>query len=422
MVQKRKILTISDHSLGTSGVSTQSRFLFQGLVSKGRWSIRSLGAAIKHGSYDQIVVPGCGNDFIIKPIDGFGDANLLRQIIVSERPDALLLFTDPRFFESVWRIESEIRAVCPIAYWHLWDSPLAPEFNRYVYESVDLFNCINWHTYEFTKKWCPDSTNYVPHAVPKDMYYRLDDAFVKDAKVKMLGAERADHFIVLYASRNAQRKMTPDVMVSFRDLLDRIEAKHGHRKASLIMHTDPIDAEGTNLPECANMLGITNNVVYSKDRVEFAMMNVIYNMSDVLVSRSSAEGFGLTVLEAKMAEKPVVALMTGGVGRQVKDHITGEEYGVALEPDVVSYGGNLMCPYITNDYVSNEKVTDGLMRMFELGEEGRREIGVRSRAHALRDYDLSTMIDTWDRTLWDAIDTWKTKKARGQSQWTSQTL
>ena len=92
---KKKVLVISDHALHTSGVANQTRFLIEGLVKKGNLTFRQLGAAVKHSSYDTIKV---NNDFFIKPIDGFGDISLIRNIIVNDKPDAILLFTDPRFF------------------------------------------------------------------------------------------------------------------------------------------------------------------------------------------------------------------------------------------------------------------------------------------------------------------------------------
>ena len=51
-MKKRKILLLSDHLLSTSGVGCQSRFLTYGLVKTGKWSVRQLGAAIKHENYD----------------------------------------------------------------------------------------------------------------------------------------------------------------------------------------------------------------------------------------------------------------------------------------------------------------------------------------------------------------------------------
>ena len=88
---------LSDHALSTSGVGTQSRHLIEGLLKKGEWSVRQFGAALKHESYETVVV---NDDFVIKPIDGFGNKELLRVALATEKPDVLFLFTDPRFF--VW--------------------------------------------------------------------------------------------------------------------------------------------------------------------------------------------------------------------------------------------------------------------------------------------------------------------------------
>ena len=74
-MKKKKILLLSDHALCTSGVGVQSRHLIDGLIKKGEWSFRQFGAAIKHTDYNTIVV---NEDFIIKPIDGFGSPEMLR--------------------------------------------------------------------------------------------------------------------------------------------------------------------------------------------------------------------------------------------------------------------------------------------------------------------------------------------------------
>ena len=61
MSEKYKILLLSDHALSTSGVGCQSRFLMDGLIRKGNWSVRQFGAAIKHTNYDVVKV---SDDFI----------------------------------------------------------------------------------------------------------------------------------------------------------------------------------------------------------------------------------------------------------------------------------------------------------------------------------------------------------------------
>ena len=91
------------------------------------------------------------DDFIIKPIDGFGNANLLRTVLLKEQPDALIIFSDPRFFTWLFEIEDEVRSVCPILWWHVWDNLPYPEFNEWMYDSVDAINCHSYLTYEMCK-------------------------------------------------------------------------------------------------------------------------------------------------------------------------------------------------------------------------------------------------------------------------------
>jgi glycosyltransferase involved in cell wall biosynthesis len=406
---KRKILMLCDHPLSTSGVGTQSRWLIAGLLGTGKYSFRVFGGAVKHSDYNTVAV---NQDFIIKPTDGFGDQNLLRQTLATERPDAILLFTDPRFFTWVWAMEDEIHQICPIAYNHLWDNPPWPEYNRVLYESTDLINCINYPTYEMVSKRFPEKTNYIPHAVPDDNFKKLPDSEIKRFKSSVLGRDREDHFVVLFVSRNARRKMPSDVIVSFKHFLNELEAKHGHRKASLVMHTDPLDPEGPNLIHVIDMLHLKDHVIFSKDRIGFPEMNGIYNISDVVVNRSCNEGFGLSILEAKMAEKPVIAIKTGGLTRQVEDHETGFQYGVALEPETKCLVGNQMVPYIYEDFVSHDTVTKAMMQIFEMGPEKRAEIGKLSREHALKHYNMKTLVKDWDESLSKLIDDWKSNPKR----------
>ena len=106
--EKYKILMLSDHALSTSGVGTQSRHLANGLINKGCWTIRQFGAAMKHDNYDLVQVH---EDFIIKPMDGFGNKETLRLALATEDPDILFIFTDPRFFIWLFEMEDEILGV-----------------------------------------------------------------------------------------------------------------------------------------------------------------------------------------------------------------------------------------------------------------------------------------------------------------------
>lgn len=410
--KKNKILMLSDHPLSTSGVGTQARWLIQGLVATGRYTFRCFGGAVKHDNYDVIKV---SDDFVIKPTNGFGDKQLLRMTLASERPDAILLFTDPRFFLWVWEMEDEIHQVCPIAYNHLWDNPPWPEFNRVLYESTDLINCINWPTYEMLHARFPEKTNYIPHAVPKELYYPIPSSERLRLKANILGNDRLDHFVALYVGRNARRKMPADIIMSFKMFLDELEKKHGHRKSTLVMHSDPLDPEGPNLHHVIDMMHMKEHVVFSKERVGFQEMNSLYNICDTIVNRSCNEGFGLPTLEMMMTGRPIIALKTGGLTRQVEDATTGEQFGIGLDPETRSIVGNQLVPYIYEDFISHETLTRALLDMYEMGPEKREKLGERAREHALKDYDINDLVKKWDQSLMNLINGWNKRSDRWQA-------
>jgi len=403
-MQKKTVLMLSDHPLSSSGVGTQARWLIHGLISTGKWKFKCFGGAVKHEDYRTVVV---NDDFIIKPTNGFGDRNMLRQVLATEKPDVLLLFTDPRFFIWVWEMEDEIHQVCPIAYNHLWDNYPWPDFNKVLYESTDLINCINWPTYDMVKSRFPEKTNYIPHAIPKEIYHPLSEEEQKKYKTSLLGKEKLDHFTALFVSRNARRKMPSDILVSWKKFIDQLKEKHGHTKATLVMHTEPLDPEGPNLLHVVDMLGIKDHVVFSKDRIEFKDMNKLYNACDTVINRSCNEGFGLSTLEGMMCAKPIIAIKTGGLTRQVEDHETGEQYGIALNPDASSLVGNQLVPYIYEDYITHDTLTNAFMKMYEWGPEKRKQVGQRAFEHAQKDYDIENVILQWDKTLTDLCENWK---------------
>jgi glycosyltransferase involved in cell wall biosynthesis len=305
-------------------------------------------------------------------------------------------------------MEDEIHQVCPIAYNHLWDNYPWPDFNKVLYESTDLINCINWPTYQMVKERFPEKTNYIPHAVPKEIYHPLPEDEQKKHKIAILGQSRADHFTVLFVSRNARRKMPSDILVSWKKFIEQLNEKHGHSKATLVMHTEPLDPEGPNLLHVVDALGIKDNIVFSKDRIEFQDMNKLYNACDTVVNRSCNEGFGLSTLEAMMCAKPIIAIKTGGLTRQVEDLETGEQFGIGLDPDAKSLVGNQLVPYIYEDYITHDSLTNAFMQMYEWGPEKRKKIGERALEHANKDYDLNNVISSWDKTLTNLIETWQT--------------
>lgn len=405
--KKLKVLVLSDHALSTSGVGTQTRHLIEGLLKKDIWTFRQFGAALKHADYRTVVV---NDDFIIKPIDGFGTPELLRVTLATEKPDILFIFTDPRFFVWLFEMEDEIHQICPIVWWHVWDNYPYPEFNNVFYESTDLLNCHSYMTYEMIKDYYPDKTNFIPHALPTSIYKRLDKKEIEFQKSQLLGFDKLDYFIGIWVNRNAKRKRPSDVLYSWKLFLDKLEKEKGHRKGLMIMHTEPTDNEGPNLYKVTEMLGIQDNVFFSRERIDFDKMNLLYNISDFCINMSYAEGFGLGTLEAMMTGTPIIAAKTGGMTRQVVNYKDGSENGVALEISQKTLVGSQTVPYIYEDYSSCEDASEGMLKLYNMNEYEKSVLSDKVLKYAKEEFSLQKTIDMWHETMIDIHKTWKNKR------------
>jgi len=414
---KFKILVLSDHALSTSGVGTQTRHLIEGMLKKGCWSFRQFGAALKHQDYRTVVV---NEDFIIKPIDGFGNPDLIRVTLATEKPDALFIFTDPRFFTWLFEMEDEVHQICPIVWWHVWDNYPYPDFNDSYYQATDLINCHSHMTYTMIKEKYPDKTNFIPHALPDNLFFKMDNNEILKFKHSLLGEDRKDHFVGIWVNRNAKRKRPSDLLLAWKMFLDELEKKEGHRKATLIMHTEPTDQEGPNLFKVTEMLEIQNNVFFSRDRLEFEKMNVLYNISDFCINTSYAEGFGLATLESMMTGTPIIAPKTGGLTRQVVDHRDQSHNGVALDIDLKTIVGSQSVPFIYEDYVSNENFSKAIMEIYSKTPEEKQALSDKVKKYADFEFKYQDTIDDWHDTLIKTINDFK--ESKNKSKWTVETI
>ncbi len=402
-MSKKKIIVLSDHALSTSGVGVQTRHLINGLIKKGCWSFKQLGAAIKHTDYNLKKV---NDDFIIKPIDGFGNKEIMRNILITEKPDAIIIFTDPRFFHWLFKIEDEIHQVCPIFWWHVWDNRPTPLFNNWMYEATDAINCHSYLTYQMCSENFPKKSRFIPHAIPKNVFYEISDEEKLQYKTRVLGEDKKDCFVAFWANRNARRKRPGDLLNAWKLFLDKTEK----RDAMLIVHTDPFDNEGVNMPKIIKMLNIEKNVAISTDKIDFDEMNIMYNISDITLNISFAEGFGLSTLESMQTGTPIVAVATGGLTRQVINHKDGTENGVAIQPALKNLVGSQSVPYIYEDYASVEDIADGIFKMYSLDSKSKENLSIKVKQYANEEFSYEKTVDLWHDSLIDTIENWKANR------------
>jgi hypothetical protein len=142
-----------------SGVATMSKEFVLGNVHK--FDFVQVGAAIKHPEQGKIL--DLSDDIRKKtgvldasvkiiPWSGYGNADLIRQLLNSEMPDAILHFTDPRHFIWLYDMEHEIREHCPLLYYNIWDNTPDPMWNGSYYASCDGLFAISKQTYGINKR------------------------------------------------------------------------------------------------------------------------------------------------------------------------------------------------------------------------------------------------------------------------------
>lgn len=400
-MSKIKILTLSDHPLSPSGVGTQTKYFCESLLKTGRYSIISLGGAIKHQDYTPKLVEPYGEDWKIIPVDGYGTQEMIRSIIKTEGIDLLWFMTDPRFWGWLWEIENEIRPLCPMVYHHVWDNFPAPYFNRNFYLSNDHIVTISKVTDEIVRTVAPEvPCTYLPHSVNSDFFRPLSDLQIEEIRERSLQEEDRSKVIFFWNNRNARRKQSGTLVWWFKEWLDKEDL---HDKACLILHTEPKDPHGQDLEHIINHLGLNDRqIMLSTKKLPAAHLADLYNMVDCTINISDAEGFGLATLESLSCGTPIIATMTGGLQEQVTD---GEvEFGVGLIPRAKSVIGSQQVPYIYEDRIDKAQFHSALTKIYKMGKEGRRHLGTLGREHVEENYNFVELQQKWVEVIDKVIE------------------
>ena len=420
-MKKKKILTISDHPLSPSGVGTQTKYFIEALLKTGRYQVVSLGGAMKHKDYTPKKVEPYNDDWVIYPVDGYGNPEIVRSILQKERPDVLWFMTDPRFYSWLWEIENEIRNKIPMVYYHVWDNFPGPTFNGVFYRSTDEVICISKVTKQILEEVSPEvSSRYLPHAVNDEWFYKFktkeEQQHVKELRTKIINSGRynnPDKKIFFWNNRNARRKQSGTLIWWFAQFLDEV----GPDKATLLMHTDPRDPHGQDLPHIINHLGVNEGqVMLSTSKIEPKHLAAMYNAADYTINISDAEGFGLATLESLACGTPIIVNMTGGLQEQVTD---GENwFGWGIQPSSKAVIGSLQVPYIYEDRISQEDFSRTLKEALNLSASKYKKLSIQGMNHVRKNYNFKTFQKEWVEVMDNIIEkhgSWGTRT--GYHRW-----
>jgi glycosyltransferase involved in cell wall biosynthesis len=279
---------------------------------------------------------------------------------------------------------------------------------------------------------------YIPHGINPATYFKYTEQAdldrVASVKKAMFGEDVVD-FVVMYNNRNIRRKMTGDVIMAFREFAMQLTPEEQNR-VRLLMHTQPVDDNGTDLLRLIADVAPEIKVVFSSERVDFKTMNDIYNVSDVVINIASNEGFGLGTLEAMMAERMIIANVTGGLQDQMgfRDEVgnllhedvhyndkwgsnhdgkykTHGEWVEAVFPSNRALIGSVPTPYIFDDRCSFYDAAAAIMKVYKYGPEERNRRGKLGREYALSNgFSADAMCQGFIDGIETTLANWKPRK------------
>ena len=414
--QRKKILLICDDIRVHSGVATVAREMVMNTAHHFNWV--NLAGAINHpekGKRFDLSADTNTNAKIedssvfLYPTDGYGSPDMIRQMIQMEKPDAIMLITDPRYFDWLFAMENEIRKQCPIIYLNIWDDFPTPLYNKGFYESCDALLAISKQTKLINELVLGDKKankviEYVPHGLNENIFKPMDDSELVDLKSRLFQGQEKD-FILFFNSRNIRRKQIPDTMLAFRYFLDTLP-KEKAEKCAFILHTEIVSEHGTDLEAIRKLFfkDYPNSIYFSTEKLGANELNMLYNLADAQILLTSNEGWGLSLTEAILAGTPIIANVTGGMqdqmrfededgnwftpSQKVPSNHTGKykkhgEWVFPVYPTNRSIQGSPTTPYIWDDRCTPEDATTRISEIYKLGRKDAKALGLKGREWAL---------------------------------------
>jgi len=186
--------------------------------------------------------------------------------------------------------------------------PIDCNINPKFFEGLDFFDLIATYT-EFGKKQIltsnPDlkgKVKVIPHGTSLNDFYIVPSKTKMDFRVSYFGENESELYIISNINRNQPRKDIPATIFGFMEA--KKNWKHPKRPF-LYLHMNPKDPNGWDLRELLSQTDLIEGIDYmfpkSEDanlQVDVKTLRLIYNATDVYISTSRGEGWGLTATEA----------------------------------------------------------------------------------------------------------------------------
>jgi hypothetical protein len=452
---KKTLIFITDDIRLHSGIGTVSREII--LNTADTYNYIVIGAAINHPEQGKVFDLSdsinteagiTGSSVYLHAVNSYEQPTLIRQLVNSFKIDGIVFITDPRYYVWLFHMENELRRKLPFIYINIWDSVPYPIYNTSFYNSCDLLLAISKQTKNInkvligagnyidldhttpTEKTTKKLVKYLPHGIDENKFFDIpnkleNQEFLQTAK-SIIPNYTGNEFIVFWNNRNIRRKNPADIILGFRTFVDQL-SKEKQKSVYLVMHTQPIDDNGTDLIKCIKDLTDSkiHNIIFSPGPIDYRKLNYLYNMSDCVISATDNEGWGLSITEAMMSGRMVIPTVTGGHIDQMRFEDENGKWidynedfgsnhnskykkcGTWVEPMFIKarpLQGSIPTPYISCDKIDFEDIALSLARVYSLGKTEIYNRGKEARKWVTSDESKMTT-KNMSKTFVDSIET-----------------
>lgn len=415
MSNKIKLLFYGDSPTVATGFGTVSRNILMGLHRTGKYDIQVLGVNMwgdPHPYPFPIWPVGVGSK------DPYGRQRAFDMMSKDLEFDVLFLFQDSFILQSLMSQGlpklKQMKNFVSIGYYPVDGAPKK--------SWIDCMNMLDAPvTYtEFAKTEsilaCPaigDRLQVIPHGVNIKDFYPLPKKDVQSFRRQYFG-KHADKFIITNVNRNQQRKDIPRSILAFK------EFKRRRPNSLLYLHMATQD-QGWNLSEVIKSMGLVSNEDVLLPGNNFgpnqgypiSVVNQIYNASDVVMSTTVGEGFGLSSLEAMACRTPILfpnnTSLTEIIGAdEERGYLVGS--GDTLSDFTVLPNDNEILRPLAN-------VTDLVEKLVHIHDNREDAVAKADAAYSWVTSNLlweRDIVPMWDKLIMAAVSNWVKKEEAGQ--------
>lgn len=249
----------------------------------------------------------------IKPYDDMWGRQKLLDLLREGSYDTLFMLQDVNVADKIMHLVNQVRKnygkKFKTVYYFPIDSPPHMKWIKNSVSMVDIPVAYTRYGYECASMSDPKLEHRllkIPHGVDLYDFYFIEDRDSVQQYRQWHFPATIGKFLLLNVNRNQPRKDIP------RSLLLLHELKKTRDDVAMFLHMSNGDIGG-DLTPVANQLGLKLGVDYfmpeglTADGFSIELLNMIYNMSDAVISTSLGEGWGLSLTEAMATRTLVIA-------------------------------------------------------------------------------------------------------------------